>query len=247
MGCASGGRVAPRWPAVALVIAVALVASACIRQPASRATGSVSSLSAGATSRATPSTAQTGSKSPGSAAGDVCSRDPQHLWVRAPLPTYGDADTAELRFAGGAPPSARLCGSFETVGKRQQGSTASASGALPYLFSIVELYKVSTGGGYYWISGAVDNSVGSVVISFVESPDPVKMILVPLSAGWRGFTFEYSPGPTYYAATGPGDIASANAGLTVTAIDKLGKPLEARYVNLDTNKQRRVSAPSTTG
>ena len=231
---------------MALAIAVALAASACTREPASRATESVTSLLPGATSRATPSTPTTASESPGSAAGDVCSQD-SRPWVKAPLPTYGDADTAELRFAGGEPPSARLCGSFETVGKRQEGSTASISGALPYLFSIVELYKVSTGGGYYWISGAVDTSVGSVVISFVESPHPVKMILVPLSAGWRGFTFEYSPGPTYYAATGPGDIAPSNAGLTVTATNKLGKPLEARYLNLDTNEQRQVSATSTTG
>lgn len=157
---------------------------------------------------------------------------------------YGDMDTAQLRFAGGVPPAARLCGSFETLGKRQEGSTASTSGSLAYLFSIVELTKASSGGRYYWIGGAVDKAVGSVVISFSEMPQTTTVTLVPLSDGWRGFAFEYSPGPSYYAPTGPRLTRPQNAGLTFTARNKSGKPVDSRYLNLDTDAQHKVSTPT---
>jgi hypothetical protein len=105
--------------------------------------------------------------------------------------------------------------------------------------------EVSTGGNYYWIGGAVDKAVGSVVIPFVETPAKVKATFVPLSTGWHGFAFEYSPGPSYYAPTGPGETGPRNVGLTFTAMDKSEKPIESRYINLDTNTQRQFNVLPT--
>lgn len=119
------------------------------------------------------------------------------------------------------------------------------SSSLAYLFRLVELGKGSTGGGYYWIGGAVDTTVGSVVISFSETPHTVTVTLVPLSTGWHGFAFEYSPGPSYYSPTGPSQTEPRPAGLTFTASDHSGKPINSRYLNLDTNAQHEVSAPRT--
>ena len=176
--------------------------------------------------------------------GDSCS-EASGVGVKAPLATYGDTDTAELRFAGGLPPTARLCGSFHSVGRRQDGSAASTSGPLAYLFGLVETGKVSTGGGYYWVGGAVDKTVGSVVVSFSETPDTITVALVPLAAGWRGFAFEYSPGPFYYSPTGPGETPPRNAGLMFTATDTTGRTLDSRYLDLDTGAQHEATAPAT--
>lgn len=215
-----------------------------VSSPARTVTSAPSSTPPASSADVTPRATGTGVASSQHPLGDGCSED-SGTGVRAPLATYGDTDTAELRFVGGVPPTARLCGSFESFGKHQEGSTASTSGSLAYLFSLVELGKVSTGGGYYWIGGAVDKAVGSVVISFAETPQTTTVTLVPLSTGWQGFAFEYSPGPFYYAPTGPGDTSPRNAGLTFTARDISGRPVDARYLNLDTNAQRKVSAPPT--
>lgn len=244
--CLRGGR---GWRAFTISTLAALVASSCTAHVTASSTGAITSTSPVITISAELSTFTTGMAVSLTSSGDVCSED--HVTgVKAPLSTpsatYEDTDTAELRFAGGTPPSARLCGTFGGSGKHQAGSTASTSGALAYLFSLVEFGKVSTGGSYYWIGGAVDNAVVSVIISFSEkTPAKVKATLVPLSTGWQGFAFEYSPGPSFYASTGPGQTGPQNAGLTFTATDKSGKPIDSRYINLDSNTQRQVPVSPT--
>ena len=114
-----------------------------------------------------------------------------------------------------------------------------------YLFSLRELEKVSSGGGYYWIGGAVDRTVRSVVISFSETSQTTTVALVPLGAGWRGFAFEYSPGPSYYAPTEPGVAPPQNAGLTFTATERSGVVIDSRYLNLDTDAQHEARTTPT--
>ncbi|MEJ7648249.1 MAG: hypothetical protein WKF57_04220 [Nakamurella sp.] len=165
--------------------------------------------------------------------------------VDAPLAAYGDTDSAKLHFAGGAPPTARLCGSFESLGKRQSGSARSTPSSMAYLFSLVLDGKVSSGGSYYWVAGAVDSTVASVVISFAETPQTVTVTLVPLATGWQGFAFEYSPGPFYYAPSSRNVRGPQNAGLTVTARDHAGNVVDSRYINLDNNEQREAGTQPT--
>ena len=87
--------------------------------------------------------------------------DNRHMLdVNAPLAVYGDLDSATLNLAAGPPPAAVLCGTLTSGGPRQHGSATWTSGPLAYLFSKVNPTKVSTGGGYYWIAGAVDSTAG---------------------------------------------------------------------------------------
>lgn len=154
--------------------------------------------------------------------------------INAPLAVYGDLDSATLNFAAGPPPAAVLCGTFTSGGLRQHGSaTTSTSGHLANLLSKINPTKVSTGGGYYWIAGAVDATVASVVLSFPETPTPSRVDLVPLTTGWRGFVFEYSPGPTLSAP--PGD-----ASVNVSALDKNGAAVDVRHIDLDTGTVRQI-------
>ncbi len=231
---------------VTLSIAM-LAASSCAAHAATASTGPTTSSSSVVTEHGGVSGVHasiTGVAVSRRPSGDSCS-EASGVGVKAPLATYGDTDTAELRFGGGLPPTARLCGSFHSDGRRQEGSASSTSGPLAYLFGLVETGKVSTGGGYYWVGGAVDKTVGSVVVSFSETPDTIKVALVPLPAGWRGFAFEYSPGPFYYSPTGPGETPPRNAGLTFTATDTTGRPLDSRYLDLDTGAQHEATAPAT--
>lgn len=225
-----------------------VAAGACTAHVPAPTTAAITSTSPIIATTAELSTSTEGLAVSRTASGDICSEE-HGSGALAPLSTpsatYEHTDTAELRFAGGTPPTARLCGTFGGSDKHQEGSAASTSGALGYLFSVVELGKVSTGGSYYWIGGAVDKAARSVVISFSETPAKVKATLVPLSGGWQGFAFEYSPGPSYYAPTGPGQTGPQNAGLTFTAIDISGKPVDSRYINLDTSRQRPVPVSPT--
>lgn len=117
---------------------------------------------------------------------------------------------------------------------------------MAYLFSLIEIGKLSSTGNYYWIGGAVDKAVRSVIVSFSETSQTITVTLVPLSTGWQGFAFEYSPGPSYYSSpTGHGRTPPLNAGLTFTATNKDGKAIDSRYINLDTGAQHTVSAPPT--
>jgi len=150
--------------------------------------------------------------------------------ITAPLAVYGDLDSATLNFAAGPPPAAVLCGTFTSGGLRQHGSATSTSGHLANLFSKINPTKVSSGGGYYWIAGAVD---ASVVLSFPETPNPSRVDLVPLTTGWRGFVFEYSPGRTLSAP--PGD-----ASVNVSALDKNGAAVDVRHIDLDTGAVRQI-------
>ncbi|WP_353650854.1 hypothetical protein ABLG96_08145 [Nakamurella sp. A5-74] len=199
------------------------------------------------------STAQTGTVPSSTAttassarSADRC-QDSSDAGVDAPLATYGDGASAKLHFVGGAPPTARLCGSFgvKSVGGSQSGSGGSTTGSLAYLFSLVQDRLVSTGGSYYWLAGAVDSSAATVVLSLSENPLPVTVTLVPLVHGWKGFAFLYSPGPGYYAPSSRNTRGPQNAGLTVTAKNSAGKIVDSRYINLDNNTQREVTTRST--
>lgn len=185
-----------------------------------------------------PSIAPTG----GSRSPDGCAAAPGGA-VAVPLAPTGGAQPAELRFAGGVPPAARLCGSFRGPGGTQRGSAAASPGPLTYLFSLTERGKVSTGGGFYWVAGAVDGSVGSVVLSFSETSTTLTVPLVALSHGWQVFAAEYSPGPGYYAPSGADPRGARHASLTVTARDRSGTVVDRRSLDLDADTQQ----PALTG
>lgn len=141
--------------------------------------------------------------------------------VNAPLAAYGNLDSATLSFSASAPPAALLCATFTSNGVHQQGSAESTTGHLAYLFSQVNPTKVSSGGGYFWISGAVDSTATSVVLSFSGSTNTSPVELVALTAGWRGFAYEYSPGPGFSAPP-------ADATVTVSALDANGSTVATR-------------------
>lgn len=217
MGNTSASRCARRWAALLMWAVVGLGVSSC-----TSGASDPPSTARPTTPAAAISTAQTRSRAPTAVVSISRSRSDDNCaggsgeGVAVPLATYGDADSAELRLVGGVPPSARLCGVFQSLAGSRSGSAASTTSPLSYLFSLVQDGKVSSGGRYYWVGGAVGNDVRSVVISFSETPRTVTATLVPLSTDWQGFAFEYSPGPGYYAPSSRNAHGPQNAGLTFT-------------------------------
>jgi hypothetical protein len=164
---------------------------------------------------------------------DLACASSTEIKINAPLAAYGELDSATLNFSAGRPPAAAFCATFTSSGPRQTGSTTSTSGPLMYLFSQNNPTKVSSGGGYYWIAGAVDATVASVALTPHETKTPLTVDLVPLAVGWRGFVFEYSPGP--FQSAPPTD-----AGVTVSAVDKNGETLDSRHVDVETGAVQRI-------
>lgn len=158
----------------------------------------------------------------------ICAGAPG-LEIQAPLAEYGDRDSATLDLPAGTRHAGVLCGTFTIDdGQSQQGSATLTPGHLAYLFSLTSEFKANgVGGGYYWIAGAVDDTVASVVLSFPDRPAPISVELVRLTAGWRGFADEYSPHPAM-------SMSAIDPTVTVIARGEDGATVDARHINLRT-------------
>lgn len=217
-----------------VLLGAASIAAACTSHPTVAAGTGASQPAATrqllSSSTVAPSKVFTGSKT---ALPDLTCASNTGNKVNAPLAAYGNLDSATLNFSAGSPPAAVLCATFTSNDVRQQGSAKSTAGHLAYLFSQVNPTKVSSGGGYYWIGGAVDSTVTSVVLSFPATPTASPVELVSLTTDWRGFAFEYSPGPSPSA---PPSDATVN----VSAFDTNGSTVDARHIDLDTGAIRQI-------
>jgi hypothetical protein len=183
-----------------------------------------------------PSPTPTLANPTGSPAELACARSTQGQ-VDAPLSMYGEWAGATLKFAAGSPPPhSVLCGTFtQRNSPDQQGTATSTPGHLGYLFSLINQYTANgAGGGYYWIAGAVDDTVESVVLVFPDdNAFTTRVHLVPLTTGWRGFADAYSPGPVLSMSSAP---VTAN----VIALDTKGRTVDARHINLNTGAVRQI-------
>ncbi len=150
---------------------------------------------------------------------------------------YGEWAGAKLKFAAGSPPpDSVLCGRFtQRNSPDQRGTATSTPGHLGYLFSLINQYTANGAGGrYYWIVGAVDDTVESVVLAFPDdNAFTTRVHLVPLTTGWRVFADAYSPGPTLSMSSSP---VTAN----VIALDTKGRTVDTRNINLNTGAVRQI-------
>ena len=182
------------WAAFTIATPAALATNACTAHVPAPRTGAITLTSPVITTSVdlATSTAVVAVSRPSS--GDVCSED-HRTRARAP-PTVNT--NSHLRGQRDRRAPIRRRNPAQCTSVRDFHRCRQAPGRLSCLdawrrgipFSMIEVGKVSTGGNYYWIAGAVDKAVGSVVISLKETPAKVKATLVPLSTGWQGFAFE---------------------------------------------------------